>query len=277
MLADRLSTERFVSQSTGTEVEYKVLVAAEVPSDSPLPLILHLHGAMSSAASLEAARPAYEHAWSTGELPPAIIACASTPTMGGFYIDHAGGQKWETLVGVELPRHLEASGRVAGPRAALGFSMGGYGALKVLLRQPTQYIAVAALTPVILPAEKADEVKEINRPSILNDLNQAMGLDVATYEANSVYGIARNNVAALHAAAPAIYLDCGAADEFRLHEGAEYLHRLLGELAVPHIFRSVPDGRHIDDKVPERQEAAIRFIGGALKLSTLQSARKSVG
>ena len=59
------------------------------------------------AASLENAREAYEQAWATAELPPALDACASTPTLGGFCMDIAGGPAWETFAGVEFAEHLE--------------------------------------------------------------------------------------------------------------------------------------------------------------------------
>ena len=42
-------------------------------------------------------------AWSRGELPRAVVACESTPTAGGFYMDSAGGPQWETLVASEFP------------------------------------------------------------------------------------------------------------------------------------------------------------------------------
>ena len=42
-------------------------------------------------------------AWSRGELPRAVVACESTPTAGGFYMDSAGGPQWETLVASKFP------------------------------------------------------------------------------------------------------------------------------------------------------------------------------
>lgn len=263
-----LVTATFLAASTSTAVEYRVLVPLAASAGQPLPLVLHLHGAMSSAASLEAAQPAYDRAWATGDLPPAIIACASTPTLGGFYIDYDGGPQWESLVSTELPRHLAGRHALTPQWAAIGFSMGGYGALKMALRNLNHCLAVAALCPVIFPAETPEAVPERNRPSVLNELNLAMGTDAATYAHNSVYGIVRANQEVLRNAPPRIFIDCGEADEFNLHDGAAYLHDVLDHLSIPHVFKSIPGAGHADAHAPARQDAAIRFLGKALRATS---------
>ncbi|MBX6363808.1 MAG: esterase [Gemmatimonadetes bacterium] len=251
----------FDARSTGSRVDYRILAPADLRPDERLPLILHLHGAMSSAAqSLEAARSVYDAAWRRGTLPRAIVACASTPTVGGFYIDQTDGPRWETLVAREFPEVVEERFHVGERRAVLGSSMGGYGALKLAFREPERYAAVAALCPAVFPAETAAAVPERNRPSVLGELNQAMGADEATYRRNSVYGIVRSNLDRIRAAGLGIYVDCGDADEFGLHDGAAFLHRLLTECAVPHEFRSVAGAGHADPG-GIRLAAAVDFLG----------------
>lgn len=256
------------AQATGTSVDYRVLLPTARRRGERLPLILHLHGAMSSAASLAHARGAYERAWEQGELPLAVVACATTPTLGGFYIDHAGGPAWETFVGVEFPLFLEQRFNLAGTRAAVGFSMGGYGALKLALRRPDAWAAVAALCPVIFPAETAAAVPPDNQPAILADLNRAMGVDDATYARNSVHGLLRANQAAIRHVGTRIYVDCGTDDEFRLHDGARYLHGVMCELAVPHTFKLIAGAGHADAHALVRQADALRFLGDALAART---------
>ncbi|PDT44501.1 esterase [Sinorhizobium fredii] len=259
-----LTTERFNAQTTGTEVEYKILLPPNMPADRALPLIMHFHAAMSSSSSLEAAMPAYERAWAEGTLPAAIVVCASTPTLGGFYINHPDGPQWESLISDELPELLSSRYALAPGRGAIGFSMGGYGALKAALRNPKDYRAVAALCPAIFPAETSQTVPKHNRPSILNDLNEAMGADAKTYSSNSVHSILRGNTEAIRSQSLQIFVDCGEVDEFNLHDGALYLRETLTELAVPHTFHSVPNAGHADALAYARQDAAVRFIGEAL-------------
>ena len=84
-----------------------------------------------------------------------------------------------------------------GKAALIGFSMGGYGALKLALRRPEAFAAVAALCPVIFPADIAADVPARNRPSILGDLNAAMGADahpsvVATQVAGTTEMVSTN-------------------------------------------------------------------------------------
>jgi S-formylglutathione hydrolase len=266
--AKSLDTKSLDTKSIGTRVDYRVLAPLDCGQGEQLPLILHLHGAMSSSASLEAAKDAYDLAWSNGMLPRAIIACASTPTLGGFYIDGGAGSNWETLVGMEFPALLAEQFSLSGTRAVIGFSLGGYGALKLAFRHPEKYRAVAALCPVIFPGETPSSIPERNRPAILNDLNQAMGADETTYLSNSIYGIARSNHEQIKRSAQRIYFDCGDADEFNLHDGAAYLDRVLTELDVPHQFESVRGAGHADAAASSRQAKAIAFIGEALKTVT---------
>jgi S-formylglutathione hydrolase len=252
----------FVALSTKSSVDYRILAPAAPHPEERLPLILHLHGALSSAAaSLEAAKPIYDAAWSRGELPQAVVACATTPTGGGFYIDHAAGPQWETLVAREFPDVVAQRFNTSDVRAVLGSSMGGYGALKLAFREPERFAAVAALCPAIFPAETAAAVQQRHRPSVLGELHRAMGVDEATYRHNCVYGIVRSNLDRMRSTRLGIYFDCGDEDEFGLHDGAIFLHRLLRECAVAHEFRSVAGARHADAAADRRLAGALAFVG----------------
>jgi len=255
--------DAFESTSTLSTVAYRVLSPTEPRATGRLPLILHLHGAMSSAAFLETAKPIYDAAWVAGTLPRAFVVCASTPTRGGFYIDQPNGRAWERLVGTELPDRLAARFPLSEVRAVIGFSMGGYAALKLAFRQPDRYRAVAALCPVVFPGETSAEVPEKNRGSLLGELNRAMGESPDDYSNNCVPALLRRNHDNIAASGVRILLECGELDEFGLHDGAIYLHRLLAELKVDHIWDSAPGAGHADD-VTTRLEKALAFLGRAL-------------
>lgn len=255
----------FTARSTHSSVDYCVLTPANFNPDERLPLILHLHGAMSSATrSLEMAKPIYHASWARGDLPPAIVACVTTPTIGGFYIDQADGQGWETLVADEFPNMLAGQFKTEDVRAVIGTSMGGYGALKIAFRAPARYAAVAAMCPTIFPAEMASAVEKRNLPSILEDLHRAMGEDEAAYQVNSVYGILRSNLDRLRSARTPIFFDCGDADEFGLHDGAQFLHTLLMELDIQHDFHSIAGAGHADAATSRRLTDALSFVGRQL-------------
>jgi S-formylglutathione hydrolase len=85
--------------------EFRVLAPADWTPRERLPLVLHLHAAMSSAASLDAARPLYDELGVRGMFPRALIAFASVATRGGFYINRSDAA-WETLIRTEFVEHL---------------------------------------------------------------------------------------------------------------------------------------------------------------------------
>ncbi|MEZ0112492.1 S-formylglutathione hydrolase [Catenulispora sp. EB89] len=262
-----IARSHFASKTAGGEVDYQVLHPSDWEQGERLPLVLHLHGAMSSAASLENARPFYQDLFQQGQFPRAVVACPSTPTAGGFYMDWPDGNSWESLIADEFPEHL---GETYGPftaTALIGASMGGYGALKVAFGDPDRFAVVAAISPAVFPGETSQAVPEPNVPSVLGDLHRAMANGTGNAEAyvkNSVYGRARLNTSRIRGAALPILIDCGAADEFLLHEGAEFLHRVLTELGIVHEFRLVDGAGHVGPAADARTWDAIRFVGTAL-------------
>lgn len=263
-----LSVHHLAATSVGESVEYRVLRPADTSPGDALPLVLHLHGALSSSVSLELARPYYDELWAEGALPPAVVVCPSVPTVGGFYLDWPEGPSWETLTARELPDHLADQYGPFSATALIGASMGGYAALKLAFAAPHRYAVVAALSPAVFPAETPDAVPSRNIPAVLGQLHAAMSggaHDAATYVANSVHGRARKNAAAIGAARMALLLDCGAADEYLLHEGAEHLHRLLTELEIAHTFRLVEGAGHVGPAAEARTRDAIRFVGVTLR------------
>ncbi|MBE6916264.1 MAG: esterase family protein [Ruminococcaceae bacterium] len=68
-----------------------------------------------------------------------------------FYCDMVHGGKYYTYIAHELPKIIESMFRVSSKREdrfLAGNSMGGYGALKIALRESDRFSAVAALSPV---------------------------------------------------------------------------------------------------------------------------------
>jgi S-formylglutathione hydrolase len=147
-------------------VEVRVLTPPGWTGDTMLPLVLLLHGAASSSEALVRQAEGWEADWRSGMVPPVIVACASTPTIGGFYLG-----PWETVVSRSLPSHVETDfGADLGFVAITGASMGGYGALKVAFAEPEKYVAVAAMSPVVFPGLTADDVSSEHRRSVLSNL-----------------------------------------------------------------------------------------------------------
>ena len=77
------------------------------------------------------------------------------------YID--GSRKYEDLIAEELISYMEKNYRAAKGRenrAIAGTSMGGYGALKIAMKYPERYAAVAAQSPILFPGTNPLELSE---------------------------------------------------------------------------------------------------------------------
>jgi S-formylglutathione hydrolase len=264
MVRARLHRGTFEPPSVGAPVDYRVITPDPVGATVP-PLLLVLHGAGSSAAILDDDREVYEQLWSEGALPPLVVACASTPTIGGFYLDRGRGSNWETAVADHFPTHL-ATRFEFDPQTTLllGSSMGGYGALRMAFRRPERYLAVATIAPAIFPGEHARDVPPRDLIGVLSVLHETMNAGDDAYERNHVVAVLRRNAAAIAASGLAIYVECGDRDSFNLHDGAEYLHRVLWDLDIGHEYRLLHDVDHIGPETEARQHAARMFLARAL-------------
>ena len=263
----------YESAAAGGPVEYRVLTPPGWTGGERLPLMLVLHGANSSAATLEAQLPLYEQGWADGTLPPVLAACASTPTAGGFYIDQAEGGRWESLVAREFPGHLEREfGADLSRLLITGGSMGGYGALKIAFSQPDRFIAVAALEPAVFPGESAGQVRPRNTLGVLGELLAAMRDSPAGYASSHVVARLRGNADAIRRSDLAILVECGDEDCFSLMDGAEYLHRVLWDLDVSHEYHLVRGADHVGPRMADRQAGILLFVGDALKRAQQRAA-----
>ena len=78
--------------------------------------------------------------------------CVVMPCGGrSFYCDMKHGMAYYTYIAKELPKRIQEFFRVSGKREdtyIAGLSMGGYGAMKIALREPDSYCACGALSPV---------------------------------------------------------------------------------------------------------------------------------
>ena len=246
-------------------VEYRAITPGGRDGAAGLPLLLVLHGANSSAAILDDQLEVYGSLWSAGAFPEVVVACASTPTAGGFYIDRPGAP-WETAVARDFPRHLsERFGADPGRLLLLGSSMGGYGALKIAFADPGRFTAVAALQPAVFPGETMADVRPRNTLGVLAQLHAAMAGgagDKDAYDREHVTARLRRNAGAIRGLP--ILIDCGDCDSFFMHDGAEYLHRVLWDLDVSHDYRLVRGADHVGPSRVPRERAARDFLAAAL-------------
>lgn len=247
-------------------VEYNVLLPDGYESvKEPLPLLFFLHGGGGDRSFLTRMRAAIDDMWKAGTLPKMVIVTPSASR--SFYMDYKdGSQKWESFIVGPFLEHLRQTYKVTRERKGtllFGISMGGLGGLRLAFKYPDKFEAVAALEPGIDPALKWKDVKPRNRFYRADDFMQTIfgkPLDEGYWEANNPASIAVANAEKIRASRLEIYVDVGDQDAFNIHEGTEFIHRIMWDLKIPHEYHLVRGADHVGRTIRPRTTEALEFL-----------------
>ncbi|MFL6143455.1 MAG: alpha/beta hydrolase [Labedaea sp.] len=136
--------DRVYSPARGQYVDLLVMRPAGV-TDAALPVCLVLHGRGGTARGyLQFGLPQFLTAATGAGVPP--FSAVAVDCGRGYYMDRGGDDPMRMLI-EEVPRWLDERGHAA-PAAALGFSMGGWGAL-YYARRRHDLKAVALASPAM--------------------------------------------------------------------------------------------------------------------------------
>ena len=130
-----------------------------------------------------------------------------------FYTDMAHGAKYFSFVSEELPRVMEGYLPLAKEREgrfAAGLSMGGYGAMKLGLRLPQRYAAVASLSGAV-EIEK-DYERCLIHDEFINELNDCFGSYDALIGGDDCVTRLAERAVVEKRETPRIYMACGTED-----------------------------------------------------------------
>ena len=170
---------------------------------------------------------------------------------GSFFINSASGKTpYSNFFITEFLPHIETRYRVIRNRAhrgVTGLSMGGYGALRFAFAYAQLFGSVSAQSPALItetPQQLSAELR--NAGPVTSLLAEVFGnpINVAHWRRNSPFELARKNQIQLRT--QAIYINCGAEDDFGFQEGSEKLHKQLAAEGVKHEFHLYP-GNHSAD------------------------------
>lgn len=254
------------SSLVGGRVPYAVLLPDGHDNSRRWPLLVLLHGGGGDRKFLGQMRPAIEELWKQGRLEKMIVA---TPSVGArcLYMDFKdGSQKWESfLTGPFLKRMEESYGATMDPKGRLiaGISMGGLGSLRIAFKHPDLFAGVAAMEPGIEPALSWSQVQlrhRFFRSDAVYEAAFGKPVDAAYWEANHPTAIARHQAERLRRSGLQIYLECGDEDMFLLHEGAEFLHRVLWDAGIKHEYHSVRGADHLGRTIRPRFIESLLFF-----------------
>ncbi|MEC7655930.1 MAG: alpha/beta hydrolase-fold protein [Pseudomonadota bacterium] len=233
-------------------------------ASNPYPLLILLHGGNGSEKDLMRFTGVIDAEMIAGRLPPMVIAM---PGAGrSLYMDFLdGSQKWETFITTDLLAWLRAKYNVAADRHSTfigGWSMGGLGSLRIAFKNPELFGAVAALEPAIEPALHWSEIGErvrFWRPVDLLENIFGSPIDTDFWASNNPATIAKRDSERLLGLG--IYIEVGNQDMLYLHEGTEFLHRILFDAGVAHEYRLVDGAEHVGPSMTPRLLDALGFIG----------------
>jgi len=180
-----------------------------------------------------------------------------------FYINSRDGK---TLYGNfflrEFMPFIERTYRVRAERAArgiTGFSMGGYGALRIGFAHPELFGSVSAHSAALM----RDPPQGVNAGASAGNLaarilTNVFGnpIDRKFWDLNSPFLLAKKNSALL--AKTKIYFDCGTEDSYGFNRGAGELDQALNSLKIPHEFHLYPGGHSVSYLLAHR-EASYEF------------------
>jgi S-formylglutathione hydrolase len=237
----------------------------------PYPLLLQLHGGGGSSQQMGAMATTLEEATRRGLIPQVVSVMPSAGR--SFYMDYRdGSQKWETFILTELLPHMRKTYRVAPGREGTlvtGVSMGGMGSLRLALKHPDVFRAVAAMEPGIEPALAFRDIQLRDRFWRDDALMQSIygkPVDEAYWALNNPATIAKADPSRLKGLG--IYIEAGDQDMFFLHHGTEFLHRVLFDAGVSHEYRLVKGAEHVGPSIAPRFLDALGFLGRELNPPT---------
>ena len=162
-----------------------------------------------------------------------------------FYVNSADGRfRYSDFFLQEFMPHIEGKYRIRkgrSARAISGISMGGYGALRLAFAHPELFSAASAQSAALITEtpKQLDAAGHMGMP-LTGVLDPVFGkpIDVAHWNANNPFLLARKNAAALRKLA--IYFNCGQADNYDFEKGAAALHEELLKEGIRHEYHAYP-------------------------------------
>ena len=179
-----------------------------------------------------------------GLLPPMVVVSFSSGP-GSFYYG-----AWEKFVVEELPEWVASKFNCRTDRDGTlmtGVSRGGYGSLKIGLKNPERFRAIAPMEPAIEPTLTWIEGIKRNSWYRGESLGAVWGspFDPNKWLADNPANVARDKAAAIRESGIEIYLEVGDQDFINLHDGAEFLHRVLWDNDIRHEYHLVRWADHV--------------------------------
>lgn len=243
------------SKAVGANVAMSALLPPgfDHESQTSLPLVIWLHGGGGDRQQLAQTKRYIDEFLTENVIPPMVFVSFSTSPFSGFL------GPWETFIESELPKAMASRYNTRTDREGVmigGISMGGYGSLKSAFRNPTRFLAVGAMEPAIEPT--LTELPSYTR----NTWTRGPAPSLQTTD-NPVR-LAHDHAEAIRDSGLNIYLECGDEDYLNLHDGTEFLHRVLWDNDIRHEYHLVRWADHVGVSMQSRMKEMFAFFAQSL-------------
>jgi S-formylglutathione hydrolase FrmB len=185
-----------------------------------------------------------------------------------FYINSADGRtRYSDFFIRELIPYIETHYSIRRERSARGItgvSMGGYGALRFAFAYLDLFSSVSAQSAALISENPQQIENSHSETPVGGMLGGTIGavfgnpVDVAHWNRNSPFVLAKQNRARIRATGLSIYFNCGREDEFGFERGAAELDRELAAEGISHEFHLYP-GNHSAEYFLEHFGETLKF------------------
>lgn len=241
----------FQSKTVPYPVEYSIYLPPDYEtSQRSYPVLYLLHGYSDDETAWvqfgEANRIA-DQGIANGDFPPCIIVMPDGK-VSWYCNSYDGKERWEEMFIHEFMPAIEKQYRIRPKkefRAIAGLSMGGFGALKISMRNPDLFASCVALSSGTFTEEEL-----INMPAgqYENMFGKIFGPGLTGNDRLTESLKSQSPLHLLDSVAPEklksirFYIDCG--DDDFLYRGNAALHVKMRNLNIPHEYRT-RDGGHV--------------------------------
>lgn len=247
----------------GTHCGHPVAYEVDLPSGyekglDHYPVIYWLHGIGGNHETFKATgvpRQFYEEALRQGKMPPSILVYVNGEG-DSFYSDRVDGtQKVETSIMFDLLPFIATNYRVRQGREnriLMGFSMGGFGAMKLALKYPLEWAAAVSIDGALL------EWPEMNRRHGKQVATLFQGKETE-FLANSPHSLADVNGAMIKESTLRLRLVVG-----KLIPQNEAFHKRLTESGIAHEYERTDCGHQTPCILGSEVRKSYNFVGEVL-------------
>jgi S-formylglutathione hydrolase FrmB len=246
------------------------------PERPPLPgerVTYFMHGTNGSAATWTSNN--YANSLSelrdSGAILPAMTFVSFSTSAYSFFSDHPGDSHlaWETWFTTEFVPYIENKYQLCNEkqcRSIMGESMGGFGALKTILRHSEMFTSIAVNSPALpaysvwAPLEQwisffSKHTVGPIKGAFLIELVRKIFPDETIWEENNPIELSQNLPLDQY---PPIYFDMGGKDDYGFNVGYWIFKQVLDQRHVPYTTIFEPNGHH--DEWLRHASDSIRFV-----------------